>query len=215
MAPRAILFDFDGTLGKTMEDNFAAWQAALADFAATLTPEEYFPYEGEALSELAKRYCFEKHIDPREAPEMVKKKEAYYLAHHVFAFYPGVEDMVARLSVKRVPMAIITTGLRDRIARSVPAEFLAKFTIVTGDETKRGKPFPDPYIKGAEKLGIPISECVVVENAPAGIEAAKAAGAYCIAICSTLGPELLKSADEIVGAFADLQKTQIFRLLLE
>jgi beta-phosphoglucomutase len=212
---RAVLFDFDGVLGKTMEDNFAAWQAALSDFGATLTSEEYYPYEGVALPELAKRYCLEKNIDSVNIQAIIKKKEAYYLAHHVFELYPGVEVLVDRLHAKKIPMAIVTTGLRDRIARSVPPEFLAKFTIVTGEETKRGKPFPDPYLKGAEKIGVPIAECVVVENAPAGVEAAKSAGAYCIAICSTLGPDILKSADEIIGAFTELANSETFRKLLE
>lgn len=212
---RAILFDFDGVLAATMEDHFAAWQKALHDYGANLGADEYFPFEGVALRELARKYCEEKGIDPARAAEILKKKEEYYLAEHQFRFYPGVKEFIRVLSSKGIPRAIVTTGLRQRIFGSVPKDFLDEFSVVvTGDDAARGKPFPDLYLKGAELLGVPASECIVVENSPTGITAGKTAGAYCIGISSTLPRGALRDADVIIDAFKDLPQTPVIKELL-
>ncbi|GAI93777.1 unnamed protein product, partial [marine sediment metagenome] len=109
---------------------------------------------------------------------------------------------------------IVTAGLSERVHNSVPLKFLSKFDVViTGDKTIRGKPFSDPYLKGAEELGLKPEECIVVENAPLGIQAAKSAGAYCIAICSTLDRSYLEEADEIVEKFEDLNTLDFIKQL--
>jgi beta-phosphoglucomutase len=87
--------------------------------------------------------------------------------------------------------------------------------IVSGDGVQRGKPFPDPYLAAAQALQIPIGECVVVENAPVGIISAKAAGAYCVAIASTLPQEKLRGADEVIGSFSELSHVAVVQQLLE
>ena len=90
---------------------------------------------------------------------------------------------------------------------TVPKNFLKKFdTVVSGDRTFRGKPFPDPYLKGLSDLNLKREECIAVENAPVGIKSAKNANLYCIAVCSTLDKSYLKEADEIVEEFKDLNK---------
>lgn len=212
---RAILFDFDGVLAVTMEDHFRAWQKALGDYGVNLDPKEYFPFEGVALRELAKKYCKEKGVDPARAAEILKNKERYYLTEHKFRFYPGVKKFIRMLSSKGVLRAIVTTGLRERVFESTPKDFLSQFSvIVTGEDAARGKPFPDSYLKAAELLEVPILECVVVENSPTGITAAKTAGAYCIGISSTLSRAALRDADVVIDSFRDLPQTPVIKELL-
>lgn len=201
---KGVLFDFDGVLAKTMEDNFRAWRKALGDFGAELEPQDYFPLEGLPLSELAHRFCKKNNIDARHREELIRKKERYYLQNHQFQLYPQVPEFIDCLKTRQIPIGIVSAGLYDRLLQSVPEDFLNKFNaIITGDKTRRGKPFPDPYLKGAEELNVGISNCVVIENAPLGIESAKKAGAYCIAVCSTLDAEVLSAADEIVKEIKD------------
>ena len=216
MAYRGILFDFDGVIAKTMEDNFAAWKAVLAEYDYELHPEEYFASEGEKLQDLAARYGREAGIDPSVALEIVKKKDEYYLAHHVFGFYPGVPEFLALLVKRDIPRGLVTAGTLPRLMGSVPEGFLQQFTIcITNETSGRGKPFPDPYLQGAQSLKLQPSECIVIENAPIGIRSAKSAGAYCIGICSTLPREQLSAADEIVENFEAIKKSPNIQQLIQ
>lgn len=213
---RAVVFDFDGTLADTMEDHFRAWQAAMADYGISLGPEDYYPLEGVRVTDLPK-LLFARHRQiPREEALVVRKKEHHYLRHCHFAFYPGAEDLVRRLHDQGVPIAVVTAGLSDRLQRSVPSAFLQQFdAIVTGEDTEEGKPSPAPYLRGAEKLGVRSEECAVVENAPIGIESAKRAGAYCIAITSTVPRRYLEQADEVVDSFERLKDSPVIQGFLE
>lgn len=213
---QAVAFDFDGTLADTMDDHFRAWQAVMADYGIRLAPEDYYPLEGVRVADLPRRF-FETYRQPsRDEEIIVQRKEQYYLTHHQFAFYPGVEALIRQLHDHRVAMAVVTAGLFDRLRRSVPQGFLEQFTaIVTGEDTTVGKPSPEPYLRGAEKLGVAPEACLVVENAPIGIESAKRAGAYCIALCTTVSQRHLTQADEIVGSFEQLKETATIKQLLD
>ena len=80
---------------------------------------------------------------------------------------------------------------------------------MSGDDSVRGKPHPDPYLNAATKLGVLPQECLVIENAPLGIKSAKRAGIYCIAICSTLDKSYLSEADKIVENIKDINNILI------
>ncbi len=156
----------------------------------------------------------------REVPdvqEVVKKKENHYLKHHHFELYPGVLDLLRDLRMKKILTAVVTAALRNRLSGSVPVGFLESFdAVVTGDELKEGKPSPAPYLLAASKLNLtPAEECLVVENAPLGVESAKKAGIYCIALSTTMDPKYLHEADEILGSFQDLRKSPRIQKLLQ
>ncbi|QQG45441.1 MAG: HAD family phosphatase [Candidatus Sungiibacteriota bacterium] len=215
---RGILFDFDGVLADTMEDHFRAWHSVLADFGIALTREEFLPHEGMPTREMAKIFCG---LGDRPdaltlADQIVAQKDRHYVGHRKqLKFYSGVEELVESLHQRGVPLAIVSGGQFKRISVTVPSSFLEKFkAIITGEMTERGKPFPDPYLKGARMLGVDPEKCVVVENAPLGIRAAKAAGAYCIAIASTLGREQLAEADEVLEEFTELKDHPLIQSMI-
>ena len=202
---KALIFDFDGTLAKSMEDNYLAWKAAAFEHGAELLPEDYYPLEGTRVKELADwmNKKFDLNLDNPE--QLAEKKEAHYLANHKFELYPGAATLVRSLRHSAIPIAMVTAGSRRRITGSAPADFLAQFdAIVTAEDTQKGKPDPDPYLKGAEKLGVKIEECLVIENAPLGVASAKRAGAFCIALCTTLSGNHLSRADKIVQSMEEL-----------
>jgi sugar-phosphatase len=70
-----------------------------------------------------------------------------------------------------------------------------------------GKPHPEPYLKGAERLGFPAAECLVIEDAPAGIEAARAGGMKVVGITSTYAAAALQHADIVVGRLEQIRVT--------
>ncbi len=200
----------------TMEDNFKAWQSAMSEYGIKIKPEDYYPLEGAKVNEVAGKIFAQYGIQGVKEEEVVKKKEKHYLENYHFQFYPGVETLIERLRSRHVPLALVTAGLRSRLDHSVPKTFLQQFDVmITGDETKQGKPSPEPYRKAMEKLHLKPENCVVVENAPLGIQSAKRAGAYCIALCTTLSNGYLNEADEVLDSFEDLQNSDNIKKFLQ
>ena len=141
----AVLFDFDGTLARTMEDNFNAWKAVAGQYGVELKPEDYYPIEGTRVDELAQRFFDSARFSDSQRRELAVQKDRYYLDHHRFEFYPGVEAFVGRLRTAGVRMAMVTAGHVDRITNSVPSGFIKQFDLVVmGNMTREGKPSPEP-----------------------------------------------------------------------
>lgn len=209
-----ILFDFDGVLARTMEDNFRAWQQVFADMGKHITPDEFYPLEGMRLQEVALKLGTVFGVSYINPDEIIHNKEAYYLHNHTFSLYPGVEDLVERLWQAKVPMGIVTAGGIERIQKTLSSDFFGKFTaIITNENGGRGKPHPDPYLAGAKEIAVLPHECIVIENAPLGVASAKAANTYCIGITSTVSREALQGADEIIEYFSDLHHIASMRQL--
>ena len=145
-----------------------------------------------------------------------EKKRIFKSQNQEIKFYNGVFDFLNKLAEKNIKIGIVTAGHMDQLVGTVGDEFLSLFdVIVTGDIVLKNKPYPDPYLRGAEKIQVNPDECIVVENAPMGIQAAKAARMYCIAIESTLPLVTLSLADEIVSDFSALGNTKAFSRILK
>ena len=122
--------------------------------------------------------------------------------------YPGTHELLTSLPKGR--WAIATSGTRRTATKRLSTVGLPiPEVMITADDVSNGKPDPEPYQLAAKGLGIPPSECVVIEDAPAGIASAKGAGARVIGVASTNGPEELENADFVVDRFA------AFKVLLE
>ena len=118
---------------------------------------------------------------------------------------PGAMELLQALPLQR--WAIVTSCTRPLAGVRIGAAGLPKPKhLVTSSDVRRGKPDPEPYLKGAQLLGVPPSECVVIEDAPAGIRAGKAAGARVLALRTTASDAELQQAgaDWIVNDCADL-----------
>jgi beta-phosphoglucomutase len=207
---KGFLFDFDGTLGKTMEDHFIAWRDTLRDYEIHVTENDYYPLEGMSMELIVRKLYKKDHLSNEDINSIIFKKKQKFILNNKFQFYPGVEDLINKL-LNNSKIGIVTSSHSDQMQAVVPQNFLNKFDfIVYGDKVKNGKPYSEPYTTGVAGLNLKARECVAIENAPLGITSAKSAGLYCIGVCSTLGPEFLKSADELVSNFADLQSLQAF-----
>lgn len=204
---KAVIFDFDGVIADTMEDNFLAWKKAFLDFKIEIIPKDYYPLEGMKLILVAASIGKKYGLGDINAKKIVELKNEYYLKNHKFKFYPGIVGLINLLKSRKIKIAIVSASPRDKLTKTVPEEFLKKFdSIVSGDDTVHGKPNPEPYLKAIDSLAIPPKMCVVVENAPLGISSAKSAGAYCIAIKTTLDEHSLSKADIIVKNHDELIK---------
>lgn len=203
---RAVLFDFDGVLADTMQDNFLAWKKTFRTFGINIKEKDYFPLEGLQLREVAKS-LFKKYQIDLNLEKIIKLKDKNYLENHSFSFYSEIPPLINQLKERGKLLAIVSAGTKNRIKKTVPEEFLNQFNfVVSGDDTLRGKPFPDPYLVAMNNLNVKPNECIVIENAPLGIKSAKSAGAYCIALKTTLNEEYLKEADIILNTHNDLKR---------
>ncbi len=106
---------------------------------------------------------------------------------------PGAMELLQALPLQR--WAIVTSCTRALAHVRIGAAGLPKPKhLVTATDVKHGKPEPEPYLKGAQILGVPASECIVIEDAPAGIRAGKAAGARVLALRTTASDAELQQA---------------------
>ncbi|HEY1471194.1 MAG TPA: HAD-IA family hydrolase [Candidatus Acidoferrum sp.] len=133
---------------------------------------------------------------------------------------PGTKVLLSALPPSQV--AVVTSAIRALAEVRLRAAGLLPYVqnMVTADDIHRGKPDPEPYLKGAAKLNLPASDCVVIEDAPSGVRSGKAAGARVLALRTTTGDEelLAAGADWIANDCASLRidpKSSATRILLQ
>lgn len=195
---RAVIFDFDGVIADTMQDNCNAWKKAFAELGFSMNESEYYLLEGMGRFQIANFFIEKYSLDPNITNEVVAKKECYYKVYSNFRLFDFVTEILFFLQSKGVPMAIVTGASRERLHQSLQDSISVLFdAIVTSDDVMNPKPNPESYLKAVNLIGIPADKCIVIENAILGIEAAKAAGCKCFALQTTMDAKVLKDADEI------------------
>jgi len=216
----AVLFDMDGVITDTMGLHYEAYRRAFMKYGIEVSKLEIVVLEGMPSMDVGREIVKAKAIrlgEP-EIKNLVEEKREIYrsLVEKEARTYPGVPETLAILRKHGIRLALITGSNLITVKKTLQKVGLDKAfdMIVTADDTPRGKPYPDPYTSGMEKLGVQKENCVVVENAPLGIKSAKAAGAgYVIAVTTTLPPEYLKEADDIMPSFIDIQDCLARRLV--
>ncbi len=214
---RAVLFDYDGVLADSMEDNYRAWRAVFRrHHGIALDRDAYMQLEGRRMSEvvtiLAREYRVP--LTQKLIAQMIQEKEALYLRRYRgMRFYPGTRALIRELGKRRVRLAIISGASRNRLLQSLSPAFLRQFhTVITADDVRHTKPHAEPYTRALHKLGLPPHEALVVENSPLGVASARGAGIPCIAISTTLGKQFLRHADVVARDFTDLRKHILARI---
>ena len=185
---RAVLFDMDGVLYNSMPSHAKAWHRAMAHFGYDLPEQEAYMHEGRTGASTI-NIVSRRQRGVEESEERIQ--EIYRVKSQFFNEYPPAEPMPGALELLRKLQAqglkiLIVTGsgqasLLDRLNHHFPGVFCREL-MVTAFDVQRGKPDPEPYLMGLPKGGLRAEECVVVENAPLGVRAAKAAGIFTIAV---------------------------------
>ena len=216
----ALVFDVDGVIADTETLNARASVLMFQQlYGVTVQPEDFRPFVGTG----DERYCEgvgEKYgvtIDTQAAVERRARNFFELLKSEPLPAAPGVLELVSAARARDdVKLAIATSG---RKAKQFPViegtglklEWLD--VVITGDDVTRKKPDPQIYVLAAERLGLPPSRCVVFEDAPVGVRAAKAAGAWCVAVMGTVEAEALVGADAIVDSLAELDFARLEALV--
>ena len=207
MHKKGILFDFDGVIVKSMEQHFAAWQKAFAELNVHISPEEFFILEGQGVRIISTLLGKKHGLDESAIERIMERKMNYYNQFMRVEFYPHFDELLDFVIKKDLPRGIVTGGNRERVSGIVEQYFNGKFScLVSVDDVQRGKPHPDPFLKGAELLGLKAQECIVIENAPLGIEGSLKAGMTVIGVTTTLDRKHLRQAHYIADDFRQVKK---------
>jgi beta-phosphoglucomutase len=210
---RAVLFDMDGVITDTMPIHLKAWQEAFRPCGISVEKMDVYLREGMKSRPMAQEIAKEKGVclKDEDLDRIVAEKTRIFdgEAAAYARTYEGVPETLRMLRNNGLRTALVTgskASSADKVLRAAGVRELFE-VIVTGDDTNKGKPDPDPYLKGIEKTGLNRLDCIVVENAPLGIRSAKAAGVdYVIAITTTLEPSYLREADDIMESVSDLEQ---------
>ena len=207
----AILFDFDGLMVDSEPHAIASWRAVLHERGVELDAATVNRLLGLRLDETS-RLLIERFSMTASPAELGKAKTDYQIAHLAGAVraMPGLEPLLRAIDQRGLRKAIASSGMRRYIEAALLAVGLAgRFSaIVSGEEVVRGKPAPDAFLEAARRLGCSPATCLVLEDAPNGLQAAKAAGMRAVAIPNDQTRQLdLSAADwqlPSLAAVADL-----------
>ena len=170
------IFDCDGTIADTMPIHYRAWTRAMAEFGGTFPEDLFYSWGGIPTGEIV-RQLNEKFGSTMDVDVTTRTKENYYLeaVHEVTAVVPVLEIAKRMHGVK--PLAIASGGHREMVVATLNAlGILDMFdAVVCAEDYTRGKPFPDPFLEAARRIGVAPQDCLVFEDSPTGVEAAKAA----------------------------------------
>lgn len=198
---KAILFDMDGVLMDSTPSVERVWRAWAGRHG--LDPER-------VASQAHGRRSIE--TIRAVAPELNAQKENIVVEQMEIndkegvTALPGAAELLARLPTDR--FAIVTSATRPlAVARLGCAGIPVPRHMITANDVVRGKPSPEPFLKGADLLGTAPADCLVFEDSPAGIASARSAGMKAIALQTTYPADQLQAAHAIIGSLGDVKAT--------
>ncbi len=202
---KALFFDFDGVVVKSMEDHYEGWRRVLAEYGIEMAPEELYLLEGQAVEAVASQLIRKFNLPSDQMPVLIEKKRHYYEKIKKQEIYPHLVEVLQWAREKKLAIGLVTGGDRYRVNETLRAFGLEGYfdAVVTAEDVAFTKPSPEPYLRAAQQVGVEPGDCVVIENAPLGIRSAKSAGMKCIAVTTTLPPSFLREADVVVDNLAE------------
>jgi beta-phosphoglucomutase-like phosphatase (HAD superfamily) len=198
---KAIFFDMDGVLFNSMPLHADAWLKTFSDYGLVLPEHEPYMNEGStALYTIDKMY--RKYQNRTVQPEIIEKIKQDKHKYMASLPKPGViekmPEFVDFTAANKLDHWVVTGSAQHNLIDRINTEYNSNFDrkkMVTAHDVKIGKPNPEPYLMALNKSGYQKNEAIVIENAPLGVESAKAAGLFTIAInTGPLDPEVLKNA---------------------
>lgn len=188
----AILFDLDGVLvdsTRSVDRQWRVWARARGVDEEKVMAIAHGVRALEVIRRVAPQFNAEAEVRELEALEAEDRQDVSAM--------PGAAALLKSIPDGR--WCVVTSGTRHLASTRLPLVGLPlPRVLITADDVANGKPHPEPYLKGAELLGFPPVDCLVIEDAPAGIQAAHAGGMKVIGLASTFKAEALGEADAVI-----------------
>lgn len=211
--PKAVFFDMDGVLFDSMPFHARAWTNAMNDIGVKFTEYEAYMNEGRTGNSTidgAFNRDFGRDATDDEKQAIYKRKSVYFESYGKSSVMPFAYDLLQKVKQQGLEIFLVTgsgqASLLDGLQQHFPGIFV-KERMITAFDVQHGKPHPEPYLKALQKSGLSPAEVMVVENAPLGVESAKAAGLFVIAInTGPLDEQVLwdSGADGVLPGMKDL-----------
>ncbi|WP_225642314.1 HAD family hydrolase [Streptomyces werraensis] len=190
---RALLFDNDGTLVSSLDSVNRCWTRWAVEYGLTAEDFARIELHGRPAAEIAAD-LLPAHLVP-QAVARIEDLEVEDVADGGVGLLPGTKEFLAGLPAER--WAVVTSATRRLAEARLGAAGILPKTLVAADDITHGKPDPEPYLLAARMLGVDPAECVVFEDAPAGLQSGRAAGMTTVALATTHRAEEL-TADLVV-----------------
>lgn len=200
MTAQFILFDSDGTLIDSTAAILRCWQQWGAEFEVSEEAFAEVSVFGRPVEQIVSELLSASLID-----RAARRYEQIELNASDSKAFPGVPELLHQLPIER--WAVVTSACRQVANARLRSAGLHPGLVVTADDVSRAKPCPEPYLLAAQKLGATPEQCLVVEDAPAGLQAARAAGMRALAVATTHHPDRLSGAEATVASLADVEIT--------
>ncbi len=207
---RAFVFDMDGTIVDNMAFHTDSWITFFARRGLGLDPDAFFrATAGRQGGEIIRTYLGE-HLSDEEVGLLNHEKESVYrelYAPHLKAV-AGFDALTAKAKEHGVKLAVGTAAPPANVAFTLDGLGLrARFDAIVGAaDVARGKPHPDVFLKAAALCGVQPSNCIVFEDAPLGVEAARRAGMRCIVLSTTLPASSFTEFDNVIAIVRDFNE---------
>jgi beta-phosphoglucomutase len=202
-----VIFDMDGVLVDSHAPHLESWRRLARELGLSVSDDAFDRAFGRTSRDII-RMLFGDGRDDNEIRDLDRRKEAIYrdLIRHDVPAMPGAVDLVRALAADGFRIAIGSSGPPENIALVESAMDLTPCLSarVTGADVSRGKPDPQVFQLAAKRMHLPPRRCVVIEDAPVGIEAAKRAGCAAVALTSTHNAAAFEGADGVVDRLSDL-----------
>jgi beta-phosphoglucomutase family hydrolase len=200
---QAVIWDMDGVIADTGKYHLLAWQHVFKKQDIVFTKQDFERLFGQRNDTIIS-VTMGKALSQTEIDDIANDKEIFFRAavkSNVKPF-PGVIALLKTLKTNNISSAIASSAPLDNIRLILGEIGLTEYfqAIVFGREVSEGKPNPQVYIKAAQKLGAAPSNCIVIEDAIAGVEGARNAGMKCIAVTNTHKAAELSRADLVVDS---------------
>jgi HAD superfamily hydrolase (TIGR01509 family) len=176
------IFDCDGTLADTMPFHYRAWKRLVEELGGSFSEELFYQLGGKPTLQLLELLRDEYGLKVGDTRGAAKRKEDYFVAmiHEVEPIEPVLQ--IARQWHTIKPLAVASGGFRRNVEMTLEAIGIRSLfdTLVCVEDYARGKPFPDAFMEAARRMQVPPGDCLVFEDSPLGLQAAKAAGMQCV-----------------------------------
>lgn len=188
----AALIDMDGVLYDSMKYHTLAWQHIMAEMGILCSRDEFYLYEG-MTGAATIRLIWERAYRRTPSPEFIKalyaRKSQYFVHNGKKEPLPHADRMLAALRSRDIRRVLVTGSSQQSILNAIAHDYPGAFLDgdrVTAADVIHGKPHPEPYLRGLGIAKVAPEDAIVVENAPLGVRAGKAAGIFTVAV--TTGP---------------------------
>jgi HAD superfamily hydrolase (TIGR01509 family) len=197
----------DGTIVNSLPFHKKAWQITFARRGKNFTDADFKWANGRRNEEIIPHFL-KRPMPLTEVNVIADEKEVAFrhLVKDSIKALPGVIELIKSLAEAKYRLAVVSSTPEANIELITKTLGIKKYfsLFVNGDDVKEGKPSPQCFLLGAEKLGIEPLCCVVMEDAVVGVRAAKSAGMYCIAVANTCLREDIAEADIVVDNLAEI-----------